>query len=104
MIEQALDRYPVRYPLETSVQCLIRPLEPADASGLLTLLQTVPELERMFIKQRLDNPSLVQEWCADVDYDARLPLLAWQTEKWSGWPHWSSATAAGNDTSAWCIC
>ncbi|HRH94397.1 MAG TPA: GNAT family N-acetyltransferase [Prosthecobacter sp.] len=76
MIDYALEKYPVRYPLETSVQCLIRPLEPADDAGFLKFLHQVPEFERLFIKQRLDNPALVKEWCADVDYDARLPLLA----------------------------
>jgi len=76
MIEYALEKYPVRYPLETSVQCLIRPLEPEDEPGFMKFLHQMPEFERLFIKQRLDNPALVKEWCADVDYDARLPLLA----------------------------
>lgn len=76
MIDFALEKYPVRYPLETGVQCLIRPLEPGDEPGFMKFLHQVPELERLFIKQRLDNPSLMKEWCADVDYDARLPLLA----------------------------
>lgn len=76
MIEFALEKFPVRYPLETSVQCLIRPLEPEDEAGFLKFLHEVPEIERLFIKQRLDNPFLMKDWCADVDYDARLPLLA----------------------------
>ena len=76
MIDFALEKYPVRYPLETSVQCMIRPLEPSDDAGFMKFLHEVPEFERLFIKQRIDNPALVKEWCADVDYDARLPLLA----------------------------
>jgi putative membrane-bound dehydrogenase-like protein len=42
----------------------------------MNLRHQVPEFERLFIKQRLDNPALVKEWCADVDHDVRLPLLA----------------------------
>lgn len=76
MIDFALEKYPVRYPLETSVQCLIRPLAPEDDTGFMKFLHQVPEFERLFIKQRLDNPALVKEWCEDLDYDARLPLLA----------------------------
>jgi len=76
MIDYALEKYPVRYSLETSVQCLIRPLAAGDESGFMKFLQRVPEFERLFIKQRLDNPALLKEWCEDVDYDARLPLLA----------------------------
>lgn len=76
MIDYALEKYPAHYSLETGVQCLVRPLEPSDEAGFIAFLQQVPEFERLFIKQRLDNPALVKEWCADVDYDARLPLLA----------------------------
>jgi hypothetical protein len=42
----------------------------------MKLRHQVPEFERLFIRQRLDNPALVKEWCVDVDYDVRLPLLA----------------------------
>lgn len=76
MIDFALEKYPVRYPLETGVQCLIRPLESADQPAFLSFLAEVPEIERMFIKQRLDNPALLQDWCGALDYDVRLPLLA----------------------------
>lgn len=76
MLEFALEKYPVRRPLETGVQCLIRPLESQDQPAFLTFLGEVPEIERLFIKQRLDNPALMQDWCGDLDYDVRLPLLA----------------------------
>jgi GNAT superfamily N-acetyltransferase len=76
MIDYALEKYPLRFPLESSVQCLVRPLTVGDEAGFMKFLQQVPEFERLFIKQRLDNPALVKEWCDDVDYDARLPLLA----------------------------
>ena len=42
----------------------------------MKLLHQVPEFERLSIKQRLHNPALVKEWCVDVDYGVRLPLLA----------------------------
>jgi hypothetical protein len=64
MIDFALEKYPVRYPLETSVHCLIRPLETPDKASFMKFLHEVPEFERLFIKQRLDNPALVKEWCA----------------------------------------
>ena len=39
-------------------------------------LTEVPEIERMFIKQHLNDPGLLQSWCHDLDYESELPLLA----------------------------
>lgn len=76
MIDFALEKYPVRYPLETSVQCMIRPMQPEDQSATLKFLSQVPELERLFIKRRLDDPALLRDWFDDMDFEERLPLLA----------------------------
>lgn len=75
MIEQALEKFPLRLPLETGVQCLIRPMERGDEDGFLKFLHEVPEVERMFIKQHLSNPALVEDWFGNFDFETRLPLL-----------------------------
>lgn len=81
MIDYALEKYPVSYFLETGIQCQIRPLESKDESAFIEFLHQVPEFERLFIKQRLDNPLLLQDWCSDLDYEARLPLLAFSDDQ-----------------------
>lgn len=76
MIEQALEKYPLRLPLETGVQCLIRPMQADDQDGFIKFLHEVPEVERMFIKHHLGNPALLEDWFGDLDFETRLPLLA----------------------------
>jgi GNAT superfamily N-acetyltransferase len=76
MIELAIEKYPVRSTLTNGIQILIRPLEEGDQSAFKTFLEAVPEIERMFIKQNLSDPKLIDAWCHDLDYEAELPLLA----------------------------
>ena len=81
MLDFALQKYPVRYPLETSVQCMIRPMEATDEPHFREFLHAVPEEERLFIKRRLDDPAMVKDIFDDLDYDSRLPLLAFADGK-----------------------
>ncbi|MCB1226389.1 MAG: GNAT family N-acetyltransferase [Verrucomicrobiales bacterium] len=81
MIELALEKYPSRSDLSNGVQALVRPLETDDEHAFKTFLEAVPEIERMFIKQNVQDPKLLENWCHDLDYEAELPLLAFADGK-----------------------
>jgi ribosomal protein S18 acetylase RimI-like enzyme len=76
MLEDALEHYPATRQLDGGLECVVRPLEVKDESPFLAFLRAVPEIERMFIKQRLGSARFRKEWFRDLDYDKALPLVA----------------------------
>lgn len=76
MIEDALDNYPMTTTLAGGLPCVVRPLLAEDENAFVKFLQAVPEIERLFIKQRLGSARFRKQWCRDLDYDAALTLVA----------------------------
>lgn len=76
MIEFALDKYPVRRPLTNGVQCMIRPLLAEDAHAFKLFHADIPVTEKFLLKHRISDDSDIEEWCNDLDYEKRLPLIA----------------------------
>lgn len=76
MIDDALERYPLMQVLDDGTACTIRPLTTSDERAFITFLHAVPEIERLFIKQRIGSGRFRKEWCQDLDYDKALTLIA----------------------------
>ena len=76
MLEDALDQYPLMQVLEDGTACTVRPLRSDDESAFIRFLGAVPEIERLFIKERLGTRSFRTHWCRDLDYDNALTLVA----------------------------
>jgi len=76
MIEFALEKYPVRHQLTSGLQFLVRPLVAQDEAAFAAFHEAIAEKERFLIKHRLSDASQIGRWCADLDYEERLPLLA----------------------------
>ena len=74
-LDYALESYPCKVELRDGTECLIRPLRRGDCSRLMKFFGLIPEMERLFIKQRVNDPALVQQWCREIDYESNLPLL-----------------------------
>jgi GNAT superfamily N-acetyltransferase len=74
-LEYALEKYPCRLQLRDGSDCVIRPMQKRDCRRMMRFFNVVPEIERLFLKHRVDNPSLFQDWCRHLDYEANLPLL-----------------------------
>ena len=76
MLDDALERYPLMQVLDDGTACTIRPLERGDEEQFVTFFTAVPEIERLFIKQRIGSGRFRKAWCRDLDYDSALVLLA----------------------------
>ncbi len=76
MLEDILEKYPVTKPLKGGEECVIRPLEEADEVAFGDFILSVPEEERLFIKNRVTDKVIFHEWCTQIDYDTNFPLLA----------------------------
>ena len=76
MIDDALERYPLMQVLDDGTACTIRPLTTEDEHAFVVFLNSVPEIERLFIKQRIGSGRFRKQWCRDLDYDSALTLVA----------------------------
>jgi GNAT superfamily N-acetyltransferase len=71
---------PNRYPLEAALRdgrrVLLRPFNGADTDALYDFFKRLPEVDRRFAWNRIDDRSLVDSWGQNLDYDKVFPLLA----------------------------
>ena len=75
-LEVALFDYPKDLELKDGFKCVLRPLESPDEMAFHEFFLAVPTDERMFIKHRVTDPAIIQDWCQNIDLGRNLPLLA----------------------------
>ena len=74
-LEYAVEKFPTQARLRDGTEVMMRPMGKRDAARCHRFFTSVPELERLFIKQPIKDRSLLQEWCRELDYEHNLPLL-----------------------------
>ena len=75
MVLAALDSYPVSVPL-ASKKLILRPLVREDGTALARFFARIPADERVMLKDDVTNPVVIANWCANLDPDKVLPILA----------------------------
>lgn len=75
-VEYALEKYPLTVKTDNGLDCEIRPLSMDDENWIKEFYLTVPEHERLFIKERLTDGHVFHEWCEHIDVEKNLTLLA----------------------------
>ena len=75
-LEFELQKYPKEIQLKDGSACRLRPLAREDETSFHEFFLAVPSAERMFIKHRVTEPQVIQEWCEGIDFHRNLPLLA----------------------------
>jgi GNAT superfamily N-acetyltransferase len=75
-IELALQKFPKEIRLKDGSRCKSRPLRKDDEKSFHEFFLSVPDQERMFIKHRVTEPEVIQDWCRNIDLGRNLPLLA----------------------------
>ena len=75
-IELQIQKFPKKVTLKDGFKCTLRPLKHDDETSFHEFFAAIPEQERMFIKHRVQDPSVIREWCQNIDYGRNLPLLA----------------------------
>lgn len=76
-----MEDYPKEGKLKEGLTCQFRPLEAGDEKTLHAFFQAIPERERMFIKHRVTDPSVIHDWCQNIDLGRNLPLLALESDR-----------------------
>src|SRR5690242_5031023 len=67
MLEYSLEKFPATLKLRDGTPVVVRPLGRRDEARLNKFLRLVPEEERLFIKQSLNDPLTIREWCRHPD-------------------------------------
>lgn len=80
-LEFELQKYPKDIPLKDGSRSRLRPLQKEDERAFHEFFLAVPPGERMFIKHRVTEPSVIREWCRNIDLGRKLPLLAFIDSK-----------------------
>jgi len=76
MLDDILEKYPQPTTLKSGLSCQLRPLESTDEKAFHEFFRAVPAEERLFIKHRVDEPTVIADWCRNIDLGRILPLLA----------------------------
>ncbi len=75
LLDDILDEYPKEAQLKEGFSMKVRPLEKDDEMAFHEFFLALPERERMFIKHRVTDPSVIRDWCERIDLGHKLPLL-----------------------------
>ena len=75
-LEFELQKYPKEIKLKDGSKSRLRPLRKDDEKSFYEFFQGIPEGERMFIKHRIADPKVINQWCQNIDLGKNLPLLA----------------------------
>jgi RimJ/RimL family protein N-acetyltransferase len=75
LLPDLLDKYPVKFVLRDGTTVVVRPVNRRDDLRLQKFFLTVPEEERLFVKQPITDHTLFRQWCRQPDFERNLPLL-----------------------------
>jgi RimJ/RimL family protein N-acetyltransferase len=73
-----ISEYPKEVTLRDKTTIVLKPFERKDKDALLAFFQRMPEADRLFLKDDVTDPAVVNRWAVDLNYDKVFPLLAWR--------------------------
>jgi RimJ/RimL family protein N-acetyltransferase len=71
-----LHEYPKVTSLKDGTQLTIRPLRKEDQQALYQYFLRLPAGDRMYLKDDVTDPKVIENWIYGLDYDVVLPILA----------------------------
>ncbi len=74
--ELNLGDYPKQVWLENDTRVMLRPMVRADEYLLLDFFKSLPESERLYLKDDIVNARVIRDWARNIDYEKVLPVLA----------------------------
>jgi RimJ/RimL family protein N-acetyltransferase len=70
------------YPKEVKVKdgstVVLRPFERKDKDALFAFFAGLAESDRLFLKDNVTDPAVVERWATELNYDKVFPILAWK--------------------------
>jgi RimJ/RimL family protein N-acetyltransferase len=70
------------YPKEVRVKdgstVELRPFEKKDTDALFAFFAKLPEADRLFLKDNVTDPAVIERWAIELNYEKVFPILAWK--------------------------
>lgn len=76
MLQEQLKNYRNIVTLRDGVNVLLRLMTQDDEQRLIDLFEPTSEEDLRYIRDKVKDPAVIQEWCRNLDYNRVLPLLA----------------------------
>jgi RimJ/RimL family protein N-acetyltransferase len=76
-----MHRYPQEAALRDGRRVLLRPFRPEDVDALHEFFMRLPEIDRRFAWERVEDRGVIEEWARNIDYSRTFPLLAWDDDR-----------------------
>lgn len=71
-----MNDYPKMVTLKDGTKVSLRPMVAEDRETLLAFLRRLPEEDRLFLKDDVTQPEVINRWVHHLDYETVWPLLA----------------------------
>jgi GNAT superfamily N-acetyltransferase len=68
-----ISEYPKEVTLRDKTTIVLKPFERKDKDALLAFFQRMPEADRLFLKDDVTDPAVVNRWAVDLNYDKVFP-------------------------------
>lgn len=68
--------YPKEVALRDGQKITLRLMTPADEVALLEFFRSLPEKDRLFLKEDVTDPHVIHRWAKNIDYNRVIPLIA----------------------------
>ncbi len=72
-----LRNYPMEARLKDGTAVILKPFEKKDKDALYEFFVTLPEEDRIYLKDDVTDPLVIERWARELNYDRVFPLLAW---------------------------
>ncbi|KPK88727.1 hypothetical protein AMJ80_10705 [bacterium SM23_31] len=69
------EEFPKTFPIQDGKTARIRPLEKQDKKKLLDFFKRLPEKDRMFLKEDVTDPEIINRWFRQMDHTRVIPLI-----------------------------
>lgn len=75
------EEYPQKAMLKDGSVVEMRPMIREDEDKLLDFFSSIPEKERLYLRNDVINAEVVKHWVQNIDYETVLPMLAFSDER-----------------------
>lgn len=76
-----IDGYPRTLVLKTGEEIVLKVLDKGDKAALLAFFQGLPAKDKLFLKEDVTKPEVIQRWIDGMNFAIILPILAWYDNK-----------------------
>lgn len=76
-----ITRYPKEITVREGSRVILKPFEKKDKEALFEFFISLPEEDRLYLKDDVTDPMVIEKWAKELNYDKVFPLLAWHENR-----------------------